>query len=118
MARITRISLSVSIREIRGSALLLPPALDLRLRDLDLGDECNVEDFNPVPAVRVNSQKSPVGRDAGVIGSGNRVTAAVGQAHGKWPEWSSGHSLFDRFLCHVASTLAPVPAGVPHRVVT
>src|SRR5438445_433983 len=96
-----RISLSLPIREIRGSTLFLLPALDLRLRDLDLGDECNVEDFNPVAAVRVNGQKSPVGRDAGVIGSGNRVAAAVGQAHGEWPEWSGGHSLFDRFDRHV-----------------
>src|SRR5436190_21904737 len=74
---------------------------DLRLRDLDLSDKRNVEDLDPVAAVRVNGQKSSVGRDAGVIGSGNRVAAAVSEAHGKWPEWRGSHSFFDRFFCHI-----------------
>src|SRR5204863_3500791 len=90
------LSLSAPIREIRGLIPFIP------LRDLDLSDERNVEDFDPVASVRINGQKSPVGRDAGVIGSGNRVAAAVGQAHRKWPERSGGHSLFYRFLCHVS----------------
>src|ERR1044071_9337498 len=79
----------------------------LLARDLDLSDERDVEYFDPIASVGVNGQQPSIGRHAGVIGSGNRVAATVGQTHGKWPEWSCGHSLFDRFLCHVLVSATP-----------